>query len=71
MNIDTLAAEVFGKILRHFGMFEAMSVITPTASHFKLKSLHPKERAEEFEHMTNVSYASVVGSLMYDMVGSQ
>lgn len=59
------------KVLKTFGMYEAKPVVTPTASHFKLKILHPKERAEEFEHMKNVPYASVVGSLMYAMVGSR
>ncbi|WZY98278.1 hypothetical protein YC2023_070607 [Brassica napus] len=51
-------------------MFEARSVVTPTASHL-LKSLHPKERAEEYEYMKDVLYASAVGSLMYVMVGSR
>ena len=60
-----------GKVLRTFGMYEAKSVVTPTASHFKLKSLHPKERAEEFEYMKNIPYASAVGSLIYAMVGSR
>lgn len=64
-------AKYLEKTLKTFGMFEATSVVTPTASHFKLKSLHPKERDEEYEHMKDVPYASPVGSLMYAMVGSQ
>lgn len=59
------------KVLRTFGMFEAKSVVTRTASHFKLRSLHPKERAEEYEYMKSLPYASVVGSLMYAMIGSR
>ncbi|WZZ11285.1 hypothetical protein YC2023_097206 [Brassica napus] len=64
-------AKYLEKVLKTFGMFEARSVVTPTASHFKLKSLHPKERDEEYEYMKDVPYASAVGSLMYAMVGSR
>ena len=57
------------KVLNTFGMSDARSVVTPTVSHFKLRSLHPMERAAEYEHMKDVPYASAVGSLMYAMVG--
>lgn len=53
-------ANYLEKVLKTFGMFEARSVVTPTASHFKLKSLHPKERAGEYEYMKDVPYASAV-----------
>lgn len=59
------------KVLNTFGMSDARSVVTPTVSHFKLRSLHPMERAAEYEHMKDVPYASAVGSLMYAMVGSR
>ena len=59
------------KVLRTFGMQDAKPVITPTASHFKLRSLTDDEWKVEASHMERVSYASVVGSLMYAMVGSR
>lgn len=59
------------KVLKTYGMLEARSVVTPTASHFKLRSLHSKELDAEYEHMKDVSYASVVGSLIYAMIGSR
>ena len=46
-------------------------IITPTKSQFKLKSLTNKEWLLESKVMDSVPYASVVGSLMYDMVGSR
>ena len=46
-------------------------VITQTKSQFKLKSLTNKEWLLESKVMDSVTYASVVGSLMYDMVGSR
>ena len=46
-------------------------VITQTKSQFKLKSLTNKEWLLESTVMDSVTYASVVGSLMYDMVGSR
>ena len=64
-------AKYLEKVLKTFGMFEARSVVMPTASHFKLKSLHPEERDEEYQYMKDVPYASAVGSLMYAMVGSR
>ncbi|KAL9293378.1 putative RNA-directed DNA polymerase [Arabidopsis thaliana] len=59
------------KVLKMFGMLEARPVITPTAAHFKLRSLLEEEKKTEAIHMERIPYASVVGSLMYVMVGAR
>ena len=41
---------------------------TPLANHFKLSKEKSPKTGEERDHMVLVPYASVVGSLMYDMV---
>ena len=43
-------------------------VSTPLALHFKLKAIISPTTIEEREYMTHVTYASVVGSLMYAIV---
>ncbi|KAJ9547366.1 hypothetical protein OSB04_019909 [Centaurea solstitialis] len=56
------------KVLRRFGMFEAKSVKTPFAPHFKLSSgLSPSTQAD-VSYMARVPYSSAVGSLMYAMI---
>ena len=41
---------------------------TPLVGHFKLSSKQYSQSLEEKEEMSYVTYASAVGSLMYDMV---
>ena len=49
-------------------MGKAKYVCSPLASHFKLNSEHCPTSEEEKQEMRGVSYALVVGSLMYTMV---
>ena len=49
-------------------MAEARPVTTRLAGHFKLSSKQCLQSPIEEEEMFRVSYASAVGSLMYDMV---
>jgi len=44
------------------------SVSTPLTPHFKLKATISPTSIEERKYMTHVSYAIVIGSLMYAMV---
>src|ERR1044072_6584102 len=58
------------RVLQRFQMEKAKAVSTPLATHFKLSvSQSPSSEAEKSE-MQRVPYASVVGSLMYAMVGT-
>ena len=59
------------KVLRTFGIQDAKAVVTPTSSQFKLQSLTEKEWKEEAANTEKIPYTSVVGSLMYAMVGSR
>lgn len=59
------------KVLKTFGMSDARPVVTPTASHFKLRRLSEEEKKLEAIHMENIPYARAVGSLMYAVVGSR
>lgn len=60
--------EYIQKVLKRFNMHNAKPVSTLCASHFKLsKEMCPKTQ-EDMDYMSNVPYASVVGSLMYAMV---
>ena len=55
-------------VLKIFNMQNEKPVSTPFSSHFKLsKEMFPKTQ-EEMEYMSEVPYASIVGSLMYAMV---
>ncbi|XP_073014568.1 secreted RxLR effector protein 161-like [Primulina eburnea] len=49
-------------------MSSSKSVLTSLAQHFKLTASHKPETSEERNYMTNVPYASVVGSVMYAMI---
>ena len=60
-----------GQILKTFGMEHCKSVVTPSNSQFKLKSLTYKEWLVESNNMHKIPYARAVGSLMYAMVGSR
>jgi len=56
------------KMLERFNMTEARPVTTTLAGHFKLSSKQCSQSPKEEEEMSQVPYASVVGSLMYVMV---
>ena len=56
------------KVLDRFGMSDAKPITTPLAHHFKLSLDQCPNSEEEERYMANVSYDSVVGSLMYSMV---
>jgi len=49
-------------------MIDARLFTTLLAGHFKLSSKQCLQSQKEEEEMSRVPYASVVGSLMYDMV---
>ncbi|KAH9315860.1 hypothetical protein KI387_024487, partial [Taxus chinensis] len=50
-----------------FNMKNAKLVSTPMAGHFKLSKDQCPSSQEEVKYMTQVRYASAVGSLMYAM----
>ena len=56
------------KVLEKFNMGSSKPVSTPLAGHFKLSSKQCPTSEKDKEEMKKVSYASVVGSLMYVMV---
>jgi len=56
------------KMLERFNMAEARPVIIPLAGHFKLSSKQCPQSPEEEKEMSQVLYASAVGSLMYAIV---
>ena len=61
-------AEYVKKIFNRFNMNEAKLVSTPLGSYFSLSKEQSPKTKEERDHMSKVPYASVIGSLMYDMV---
>jgi len=56
------------KIFLRFGMNNVKPVSVPLASHFKLSSSLCHNTDEEKEYMSRISYANVVGCLIYAMV---
>lgn len=52
-------------------MSECRAVSTPLGSQFKLQALTTDQAREQEEEMSKIPYSSVVGSLMYAMVGSR
>ena len=56
------------KILSRFGMSNAKPLDTPCASNIHLSVAFAPKSAKEKEYMSQVPYASAVGSLMYAMV---
>lgn len=56
------------KVIPRFGIENSKKVSTPLAAHFKLSTLMCLSNDEESEYMSQVPYASVVGSLIYVMV---
>ncbi|KAE8693713.1 putative beta-D-xylosidase [Hibiscus syriacus] len=55
-------------ILLLFNMQDAKPVSTPLGIHFRLSKEQSPKMKEERAHMVNVSYASVIGSLIYAIV---
>ena len=49
-------------------MNKAKPMSTPLGSHFKLSKEQSPKTEEERDHISKVSYASTIGSLMYAMV---
>lgn len=56
------------KVLKRFNMQNVKIVSTSLVGHFKLSMEHSPKSYEEIDYMSKVSYASVVGNLMYTMV---
>ena len=54
------------KILRVFDMDESKSVSTPVGAHFKLSAIVDDESETS---MDDITYANVIGSIMYAMIG--
>ena len=61
-------AEYVKKILSRFNMNEGKPVSTPLGSHFRLSKEKSPKTKEERDHMSKVSYALAIGSLIYAMV---
>ena len=61
-------SEYVKKVLSRFNMNKAKLVSTPLGSHFKLSKEQSPKTEEERDHMSKVSYASAIDSLMYAMV---
>ena len=56
------------KVLKRFNMTDAKLVNVPLGGHFKLSKTQASTMKDEKALMLEVSYASVVGSLMYAMI---
>ena len=63
--------DYLAKVLKTFDMSECRAVSTLVGSQFKLQALTTNQEREEEVEMREVPYSSVVGSLMYAMVGSR
>ena len=61
-------SEYIEKVLKRFNMQNEKPVGIPLASHFKLSKEACPKTQEEMAHMSKVSYASAIGSLMYAMI---
>jgi len=60
--------EYMEKVLKRFNMTDAKNVNVPLRGHFKLSKTHTPTMKDEKAVMSEVPYASAVGSLMYAMV---
>ncbi|PHT85263.1 hypothetical protein T459_07369 [Capsicum annuum] len=67
-HFESIPRAVFEKVLAIFSVNDAKPRTTPLTNHIKLSKEQSPKIAQEREDMTLVSYASVVGSLMYAMV---
>ena len=56
------------KLLSRFNVRNAKTRNTPLGTHLKFSKRESSQTEEEVSHMSKVSYASAVGSLMYVMV---
>lgn len=56
------------KVLECFSMQNSKPIDTPLATYFKLLGAFSPQTKKEVEYMSNVPYASAVGSLMYAIV---
>jgi len=56
------------KLLSRFNVGNAKTRNTPLGTHLKFLERQSSQTEEEESHMSKVSYASVVGSLMYAMI---
>jgi len=59
------------KLLGTFNMDQSKLVLMPVGIHFKLRSATDEEAKSQYESMRAVPYQSVVGSLMYAMIGTR
>jgi len=58
------------KVLKTFNMLEAKPALTLLGAHLKMKSATEEKLSEEEKYMKSVPYSSVVGSIMYAMIGT-
>lgn len=58
-------------ILKTFGMYDVKLMSTPVAPHFKLRSVPIEQEDEKAMRIKDKPYSSVLGSLMYGMIGSR
>jgi hypothetical protein len=56
------------KILDKFGMLNSKPIVTPTNPQFKLCTNHYPNTEVERAYINSISYANIVGSLIYVMV---
>ena len=59
------------QVLRNFNMDECKPVVSPVNTQLKLRSLTHEELTKEELHMSSITYASAIGSIMYAMIGSR
>ncbi len=55
-------------MLKRFNMNNAKPVTVPFVAYFKLFADISPKTDEEIEHMSNISYLSVVGSIIYAII---
>ena len=67
-TLDLSQEEYIEKVLSRFSLHNAKPRDTPLGSQFKLSKEQSPKADEDMKHMSKVSYASAVGSLMYAIV---
>jgi len=67
-DVEISQAEYVKKVLKRFNMLDAKPVNAPFGGHFQLSKAHTLMIEDEKALMSEVPYASAVGSLMYNMV---
>lgn len=63
-----IIGELPGESMERFSMHKAKPVTYPLANHFKMSLQHYTLIVKDKEEMKMVSYASVLGNLMYAMI---